>query len=273
MHRTVSLAFVSSALLLVSAGGAAAATPIPSPAPSASPALLLLRVTNEGGFISPIATLGRVPTVSVYTDGTIITPGDDPAADPPLLVSQAYVRNVGTVGEAAIVAALTDLGLDVASSPAPGIIGDTGDTIFTVIIDGVETVTRFHGLGGGNAAVLDLLNRLVDTTDTWGAASAPVTAYQPAAYRIFAVPGAPVSDTGSSIEPRVWPLSTPLASFGTPADPDRGVPGLRSGIVTGADAALLTPILTGATIETPFTSEGSTWTIRARPLLPDELAA
>jgi hypothetical protein len=122
-------------------------------------------------------------------------------------------------------------------------------------------------------AARDLLARLNDPSDTWGAASAQAVVYVPTAYRIYVAPGAPVSD-GTLTEPTVnWPLSTPLDQFGVPAIPDRGIPGLRQGAVFGADALNLGPLLAKATVLTPFASGGKLYTLYVRPLLPDEVAA
>ena len=70
-----------------------------------------------------------------------------------------------------------------------------------------------------------------------------------------------------------WPLATPLAEFGTPAVPDRGIAGLRSGVVLGDDAKTLGPFLAEANALTPIVSGGKPYTIFVRPLLPDESAA
>ncbi len=91
-------------------------------------------------------------------------------------------------------------------------------------------------------------------------------------FRVFVAPGAPAADPSISAPPVAWPLATPLDAFGTPAVPDRGITGLRSGVVVGADAAALAPILAKASQLTAFTSAGHAFTLYVRPLLPDELA-
>ena len=254
-------------------------TPSPTPATENSP--LLLRVTSEGGFTGPSANLATVPSVSVYADGRILTPGAVDAIYPGPLVPPVSGRSVGAAGAANILAAIHAAGLDVAGgSHEPGN-PDMGTTVITVIIDGTPVVSRFTGLGGGppgphpdasgspnTGAVLDLLNRLQDPAETWGGAATAATPYVPVAYRIFVAPGAPAGDPPAA--PVAWPLATPLADFGTPAVPDRGIPGLRSGIVSGQDEAALAPVLAHATAITPFTSSGASFTLYVRPLLPDE---
>jgi hypothetical protein len=267
---------------------APSSNPIPSTAPSGSPvpgqatATLLLKITSEGGFIAASANLAALPSVAVYTDGRIITPGVVPAIYPGPLVPIPSVRDVGPAGAAEIEAAIRTAGLDKPATGSPGVPGDTGTTVFTVLLDGQTTTSRFANLGGapgpqpggsqdpGRAAASDLLDRLNDQTTTWGGSAGTTTTYTPTGYRIFVAPGAPQADPSLSQSPVQWPLSTPLAVFGTPAVPDRGVAGLRTGVVLGPDVATLAPVLASASALTPWESGGSSYTLYVRPLLPDE---
>ena len=268
-----------------SAGGSPEASPGSSPAAAAQ---LILRITSEGGFIGPAASLNAIPEVSVYADGRIMTPGAVDAIYPAPLLPAVAVRDVGASGAAAIVAAIRAAGLDKTSTANPGVPGDFGTTVFTVNLDGATVVTRLV-LGNGGlpgqpghpgagspdpaaAAAADLVSRLEDLNDTWGAASAPASVLAPTAYRIFVAPGAPASDGTTSPEPAVaWPLNPSLDKFGAPANPDRGIAGLRQGAVFGSDAATLGPILATANAQTPFMSAGMLYTLYVRPLLPDEV--
>jgi len=272
------------------------ASPGPSaiaPSPSNPAAQLLLKVTSEGGFINPIVTLNALPMVEVFADGRILRPGPVPAIAPGPLLPNVTVRSVGAAGAAQIAAAIRAAGLDQEASAGPGIPGDSGTDVFSVTLDGKTTTTRISGngpgvgrpggepgVGGsggsaapGGAAALALLDRLLDPSETWGAAGGQDARYQPEGYRVFAAPGAPQADPALTQKPVAWPLSTGLASFGTPATPDRGVAGLRQGAVVGADAKVLGPVLERATKATGFTSDGGTWTLYVRPLLPDELGS
>jgi hypothetical protein len=261
------------------------ASPSPSPSPSsAAGGDLLLKVTSEGGFIAPSATLAALPAVVVYTDGRIFTPAAMPAIYPAPLLGAFQVRDVGTAGAAAIEDAIRAAGLDAPAETDPGIVADTGTTVFTAVLDGVTTTARFSSPGGAigrpdmsgsnpaAAAAFALLERLNDPTDTWGGPGTPQTIYTPAGYRVFVAPGGPAADAQASQSPMAWPLPTPLAEFGTPAVPDRGVAGLRSGVVLGDDAATLAPFLAAANVLTPVTSGGQAYTLFVRPLLPDESA-
>jgi hypothetical protein len=263
--------------------GAPNQSPGGSAAPSAAPSsgALTLRVTNEGGFINSTGSLATLPAVSVYADGRIMTPGPLVAIYPGPLVPTVQVRSVGPGGAAQIRTAIEAAGLETAgASTGPGV-PDVGQTVFTVIVDGAPVVSRFNGLGGGvpgpvasgagnEAAALDLLTRLQDPTGTWGAASVTLTTYVPTAYRIWVAPGAPAADPSLTEPAIVWPLASPLSAFGTPVVPDQGIAGLRSGVVSGADATTLAPVLAKATAITPFTSGGQSFTLYVRPLMPDE---
>jgi hypothetical protein len=278
---TLALAACSS-----TASPSASGTPEPSGSPLPADAVPLLRVRSEGGFINPASTMAALPMVVVYTDGRILMAGSPSADNPNPLVVPVSLRTVGAAGAAAIAAAIHAVGLDTASSADPGVPGDSGVDVFEVLADGVTVSTRFAGNGPGGpglpgggenperTAALDLLGKLLDPAETWGAASAPNTVYQPIAYRVFVAPGAPAGDGGASQPPSVaWPLATSLAEFGTPAVPDFGIAGLRSGVLHGADVAAAAPVLEAASATTAFTSGGQSYTLSVRALLPDEVGA
>lgn len=291
--KIVPAVLVLAAVLVAACGPGATGTPgassgpgsSPVPSPSAAAAALLLRITSEGGFIGPAASLAAIPTVSVYADGRVMTPGAIDTIYPGPLLPPVAIRDVGPAGAAAIVAAIRAAGLDKTSTAGPGIPGDTGTTVFAVNVDGAVVTTRIAlggggpGLpGGGNPdpaaiAAKALLDRLTDPTETWGAANVPQSVLVPTAYRVYVAPGAPSGD-GSTSQPAVqWPLSTPLDQFGVPANPDRGITGLRQGAVFGADAAVLGPVLQAANSQTAFISGSNLYTLYVRPLLPDEVPA
>jgi hypothetical protein len=245
-------------------------------------------MTSEGGFIGPAATLATIPQVSVYADGRIMTPGVIDAIFPGPLLAPVAIKDVGPAGVAAIVAAIRAAGLD--KEGADGGIGnpDAATSVIAVSIDGATVTSRFHfgggsggpGLPGGGgspdpavAAVEAFVARLTDPAETWGVANPAMSTLTPTAYRIFVAPGAPQAD-GSTTAPAVaWPLATTLDAFGAPANPDRGIGGLRQGVVFGSDATTLGPILAAANQLTAFSSAGKLYTLYVRALLPDEAPA
>lgn len=265
----------------VSTGPSASPSDAPTPTPAATKAAVLLQIASEGGFINPSASLAALPTVLVYEDGRILTQAAPPQDNPDPLMPRVSVRYVGPAGSAAILAAIQAAGLDKPSTEDPGVSADSGVSVFSVTAGGSVVATRFAangpgpglpGGGGGSperTAAFDLLNRLLDETDTWGSPAEPVTIYKPLGYRVFVAP-AGAADPGAPA-PVAWPLAAGLAAFGTPAVPDRGVTGLRSGVALGADASTLGPVFDAAVAGTTFTAGGTTYLIWVRPLLPHEL--
>jgi hypothetical protein len=235
-------------------------------------AQLLVEVTSEGGFIAPSAHLGQLPSVVVGTDGNIYTP--DPNFSGVQLIPQVVVRNVGAAGAAQILAAVKAAGLDkTISDGGPGN-PDAGVIVFTAEIDGQEVVNRIVDSGGpghpGSSPnpAIDLLNRLADPSETWGSTGdvAP-HAFVPTAYKIYAAP----SDGGSGTAV-AWPLAASLAEFGTPATVDFGITGLRTGVASGDDAALVASSFGNAAADALATSGGKTYQVWIRPLLPPEVS-
>ena len=264
-----------------SPGPTAAPTERPTTAPpSTEPIAVILEITSEGGFINPSARLAALPTVVVYSDGRVLTPAAPSTSNPDPLLPRVSIRNLGPGGAAAILAAIQAAGLDKPTTEDPGISADSGVSVFAVTSGGSVTTTRFASSGGGpglpggggggpeRTAAFDLLNRLLDTTDAWGGSAAAETLYQALGYRVFA---APVAADPSAPAPISWPLTESLADIGTPTVPDRGVTGLRSGVVLGPDATTLGPVLDAAVAGTTFTSGVGTFTVWVRPLLPHEL--
>lgn len=249
-------------------------SPVVTPAPTETPApaALLLEVTQEGGFIAPSAHLSQLPQVVVDTAGNIYTPR---VAESTVgsLIPPVAVRNVGSAGAAQILAAMKAAGLDKEGSS--GVAGDAGVTVFTAEIDGQEVVTRVAqegpaGPGHPGASpqpALDLLNRLLDPEETWGATNVTAAPYTPAAYKVYVAP-APAGSTPTV----TWPLSPVLSEFGSPATPNFGVDGLRTGVVTGANASTLATNLGAVASGTFASSDGSPYQVWIRPLLPPEIS-
>jgi hypothetical protein len=309
--RSLSFAVAVATLAAACGGAPAAPSPTPVPSwtpippgdvnglgsPSAQPSVpasagpsavgLVLEVTSEGGFINPAASIGALPQVVVDADGRIFLPAPAPDGSQPL-VPHVVVRDSGHGGAAAILAAIRAAGLDTERSG--GVAADTGSTVFTVVIDGQTVVSRFAaggpggssgpggpggpvgaggsgGPGGPGAAAFALLARLLDPGETWGAATAPASEpFVPDAYLVYVAPaGAATTDAAA------WPLATAPGAFGMPALPDHGVAGLRSGVVTGADARTLAAGLAAVPAGSLVASGGTAWSAWVRPVFPDEI--
>ena len=250
----------------------------PSPSPTATAAGLLIKVTSEGGFINPTASLAALPQVDVDADGKIYTPVFASDTGSPS-VQPVAVRDVGTAGAQQILDAIRAAGLD-KEEPSSGPVADAGTSVFTVMVDGQKVVNRFgNSLPAGPSRCLARRfrrsrpsclrpvgapyrpNRNVEFEWRGGR---PYTAL---GYRVYV---APATDTGS---PTVAsPLTTSLAEFGAPVQGEYGVDGLRAGVVIGPDATTLATALATAQAGTELTSDGQNFQVWIRALLPDEIS-
>ena len=241
----------------------------------AGPDALVLRIERLGGFMAPDQQLGRLPTVSVYGDGRIITVGPQVAiypgpALPNLLIQQvdpATVTGLLDKAAAAGVKSGADLG-------RPGV-ADAPTTRITVAApDGTRTVDAVALTEAQpddprlSTAQRDARAKLAafvqEVSDLSAAKGMPkAQPYQSAAVAALARPYVRPQD-GLPKQPAavVWPgPALPGASFGA-----------QTGCVTagGPDAAKVLAAAKTANAITPWTSAGRTWTVIFRPLLPDE---
>jgi hypothetical protein len=277
--RALALPFLG--VLLVAASACAKAPTPSTPARPGGAQDLVLRVDTEGGFISPAILVGRVPSFSLFADGTVITTGPQPDIYPGSALPSLLRASIDTAGVRAIVDAAkkarltTDRSLtDLASTG----IADAATTVFTFVTDGTPHTVRVYALAESGArppsmspseyaarqALAAFEAKLTDLRG-WlphGSVS-PTEPYRPTGSRVYVAPYRP---DPSLTEPALrWPLATPLASFGTAAS------GYRCGPVTGEDwAARLGPAAARATQITPWTSGGARYGLIFRPLLPDE---
>ena len=279
MARTVRVVRLGPALLPVVAlmlvlggcGGGASAPTAPAVPPTTAgatrtaepvdPDAPVLRVEDVGGFTTAGASLARVPAVSVYPGGRVVTLAPDPAADgPPPALPPLVQHDVGADGVARLVALALDAGVGTdADVGRPGL-ADATSTRFSVVVDGQERSSEVYalreaappsdpawagGLGGGNgfddgltddqraerARLLELRAALVDVEATLGPeAAGPATPYRPGALAVLAEPPRLDGDLGGT-----GVLGTGGAPGGAPQD---GVAG-REGVDGRGDGAVL----------------------------------
>ncbi|MGZ6544845.1 MAG: hypothetical protein ACXVEI_05995 [Actinomycetota bacterium] len=257
-------------------GGGSTETPTPSPSGQ-----LVLRIEQVGGFVAVQYNLTRVPLLSLYADGLLITPGvqtdiyPGPAL-PALTQQQLSPEAVQLLTQAAI-----DAGLNSDRDLQTMLVSDMPTTVFTLTIDGQTYTTNVYALGmdlkhapqGMSPqefqARQDLAAFEKKATDLSWLPAGSVTdqgMYAPTALRIYSGPYQP--DPSLTEPPIAWPLTPGLALFG---DSQQGTPGgMRCGTVAGDDAATLMPLVEQANQLTPWTSDGSEYGLLFRPLLPDE---
>lgn len=263
-------------LALVALLSACAAKPAPGPTVTREfgPNVLVLRVDVMPGML-PVATrFTRLPTVSVYGDGRVLTPAPQPAvypvpALPSLRVQQittANVRHLVDLASQAGVGSGQDLG-----SPA---IADAPSTRFTMRTNTGIASTTVLALGmtpdssltaaqrAGRAALRDLVSALSDLTATFGPLPAPVSF----------VPAGVAAVAQAWTDPHDPAVAAPVAvAWPGPALPGTYVGmGLRCVSATGGEGQAVMAAAVHANALTPWTSGDGRFTVAIRPLLPDE---
>jgi len=221
--------------------------------PSTMTALeLVLRIEMGGGHVIPSFIVGRIPELSVFGDGRVIVLGPQIA----IFGADAHYDHPG--------------------------IADAGTTTFTVVAEGRRHVISAYALSEAGApdaqlepdvrraraALSALQQRALDMRSWLGQAIIePEAAYRYQSLRVFVTAAQPQEP--ADLEPSFadWPLATPLAAFGAPLV---GFAEMRCGVVTGNELEALRAALENSNQLTFWRSEGATYQLTPRPLLPDE---
>ena len=241
----------------------------------ADDAALVLQVEHTGGFVTPETTVGRLPLVSVYADGRVVTQGPVAAiypgpAWPNVQVHQADRATVQELADAALAAGV-DGTADLGTPP----LADAPSTRFTLVTDAGPVVREVYalqegaGFGGLTAeqedaraqlqALFDELSDLPLRLDPQGGAA---VSYEPTAVAALARPWTDPGDGLSSAEV-TWPGP---ALPGEPVGPDLGCV-----TATGEQATAVAEAARSATALTPWVgADGARWAVTFRPLLPGE---
>ncbi|WP_035740536.1 hypothetical protein [Parafrankia elaeagni] len=262
----------------------------------------VLRVDLVGGFVTPQILAARLPVVSVYPGGQVISEGPQVAIFPAPALPNVQLRRIAPadvqrlVGRA--VAAGVGAGRDYGEPP----VTDVPSTRFTVRTpEGVRT-TEVRALaeadGTGLTAeqqnarrdIQELLDALTDLPGTIG----DTGPYVPTAVAAIAAPlvsdcpaggvqpvnpsggAAPAGPSGGVQPPDSCggglPLPVEQAWPGPELPGEPLAEGLDVGCVAvrGTDATVLLAAARTAVDTTPWTSGGRRWTADFRPLLPDE---
>jgi hypothetical protein len=256
------------------AGSAAESAPA-SDAAVTDPDALVLRIERVGGLMAPDQQIGRLPVVSVYADGRVITQGPIPAmypgpALPNLLVQQAdpaLVRQLVDKATAAGVGSGADLGQPgVADAPATRITVATGSGTRSVSAVALTEASPDDPrlTAPQRAARAKLAAFVQEVTDLSVAAGMPAAQpYVPTAIAALARPYTrPQDGLPSPPAEMAWP------GPGLPGQPVSG--NLGCVVATGDQAKAVWTAAQKANAITPWTSGGKQWTVEFRPLLPDE---
>lgn len=243
---------------------------------------LLVGISLEGGFVSVEWTYTNIPLFSLYGDGTLVLPGPQMELYPGPALPAISRRQVDEAGIQAILEEAVDMTKDIPAGLDDlgfAAIADASTTVITVSAGGVDRTIRAYALGElterpdgmpepqyeARVRLQDLIARMTGL-DSWmpEGSVGPEGAYEASAARVFVGPYREVDDLVQTRVP--WPLSAGLGDFGDP-DPSSE---FRCGVVQGSDWDVLRDAASTANELTPWTSEGSRYSILFQPLLPDE---
>ncbi len=283
MTRSARTLIVGTALLLAACsvgGGAPGTSATRSPDPVADAYWLRMTTTQA---IPPLELFGRLPDLVITGDGIAVTPGPMLAIYPGPLVPSLIGRRLTEAGRAQIIEAARDAGLldgrSDLTGDAPIAGAETGRIELTVdgrrvTITGdpsahIECITTpCVPAPGTPAAFGDLWRQLSDLGGWLRAELGPEIEFVPPAYALLVRP-APEGTRDLPQAPAIWPLETPLGTFGVPVASGTA----RCGTVDGADARTLRPALETANALTPWIQtkdDVAQYGITVRPLAPGE---
>jgi hypothetical protein len=244
-----------------------------------STADVLVRVSWEGGFVGPNLDYSRIPAVSVYDNGDVVTPGPVPAIYPAPALPNLRVRHLAghdanRLADLATVAFRG--GTDFGTPP----IADASTTVFRLSKGGQTRTVRVYALAENSTAgngltraqranrdrMNTLLSALTNLPRTLGTrAAGRDEAYRPTALAALSTHWTEAVPSGTSVV--AWPGA---------ALPGAPLPGATRGsglTCTLTRGPALTPVLAAATranTNTLWSSRGSRWSLTFRPLLPEE---
>ncbi|WP_448615850.1 hypothetical protein [Modestobacter sp. URMC 112] len=276
------------ALLLCACAQRAGGAPAPGPAPQLphDPDALVLQVGHTGGFVTPEMLAARLPLVSVYADGRVVTEGPVIAvypgpAWPNVQVQQIDPAGVATLVERAQEAGVTETG-DLGTPP----LADVPSTRFTLTTAAGTTVREVYalaesaGMDAGSSGLTEeqlaaraelrgLMDTLTDLPGPLGPDAVPAAVpYEPSAVAAVVRPWTAADQEAAPDLPQPearWP-GPPL-----PGQPLGPLPDLTCVTATGDQAPALATAAREANRLTPWvTDDGARWAVTFRPLLPHE---
>jgi hypothetical protein len=266
--RAAALAVLLALSSCASSGAPATGDPgAPPSGPAPLPSGLVLQVAETGGYTTPEELAARLPLVTVYGDGRVLTQGPRIAIWPAPALPNVQVQQVGEATvrdlvDRAVAAGVTETG-DLGQPP----LADATTTRFTLVTDGGTAVREVYALAetpddaltpgqqearGRLRALLDQLTGLPGTTEP----HVPQT--------VAAVVGPYTGGDPELPQPDVaWPgPELPGAPLGA---------GLTCVSATGQQAADVLAAAASANALTPWVAvDGSRWSIAFRPVLPHE---
>ncbi|NYJ04415.1 hypothetical protein [Petropleomorpha daqingensis] len=242
--------------------------------PSAyAPDQLVLRVAYTGGFVTPQMLISRLPLVSVYGDGRVLTEGPTPAIYPGPALPNVQVGHIEQSDVQDLVDAALDAGVGETDDLGTPPIADAPSTLITVST-GLESLEREvyalqetpaegTGLTADQVAAREKLSGLVDRLT--GLSAGASESYTPSSVATLAAAYTPPDDPQLVQPDQAWPGPA------LPGEPLPGPFGFSCAVASGDQAAAVLAAAGTANALTPWVgSDGARWSVSFRPLLPDE---
>jgi hypothetical protein len=278
MRTLITRSLLAAAALAVPSSAAAQAARTAAIAHPAGPSAVVVQVESSGGFVAPQATLGRLPSFTLYGDGTVIVPGAVPQISPGPAISPLLRRHLSERQVQALLRSAQRAGLLARGAISYGDMGTVGisdapTTELHLNAAGRSIVRSAYALGmtagssrmpPAQAKARSALARFIAGLPH-GLAGAP---YVPRGVAVYVTPSAGPAQPGST--PIVWPLASELATAGRPSGAGSSY---RCLAVRGDDARRLLARVRTANDQSRWVARGKPATAYAlvfRPLLPDE---
>lgn len=262
--------------------GGPSAAPSSSAAPTSSEEAaaegLVLRVEHTGGYVTPSMLAARLPLVSVYADGRVITEGPVPAIYPGPALPNVQVTEIGPVEVQDIVDRALAAGVAESGDLGRPPVADVPSTRFTLLTSSDTHVREVYALGMSSglpgpadpadtgitaeqAAARDELSDFLASVTDPGRAS---VSYEPEAVAAIVSPWV---DPGDDLPQPELPWPGPEL----PGEPVGGLGDVSCVTATDAEAQDLLGAAREGNAATPWvTDDGMRWSVSFRPLLPDE---
>ncbi|GAA1865598.1 hypothetical protein [Asanoa iriomotensis] len=276
------MAAVPLLVLLSSCGTVPAADAAPPAAEAFGADEVVLRVTHVGGFVTPQSIPARVPALSIYGDGRVITEGPVPAIYPGPALPNLQQARISEADVDALVKRALDAGVGTSADLGQPGVADAATTRFVVRTNAETRQTDAYALempddGGmldaqqkaARKKLSDLLASLQDLPTTLGAGAVKEEGgYAAKAVAAIATPYVKpdnVADLGGQPAPVDWPGPA------LPGDQlNASIVDVTCVTATGDEATAALAAAAKANAMTPWFSGGKQWSLLLRPLLPDE---
>ncbi|MEU4216813.1 hypothetical protein [Actinoplanes sp. NPDC026623] len=238
---------------------------------------LMLRVAHSGGFVGPDALAGRMPETSVYADGRVIFNGPVPAVYPGPALPNVQVLTISPDALGALIDKAVAAGVeDGADFGHPGV-ADAPTTEITVWTASGEQKVGAEALNEARADDPELTaaqkqarEKLLAFTEQLNKMTTEPTGGTPQEYRpeTLAAIVRPYVEPGDGLPERPQTAEWPGPAL--PGESLSPTTGLSCVTATGKQADAVLAAAKDANSATPWISGGDAYSVRLRPLLPDE---